>query len=161
MCHSSPCLCRHLAWLSSHRLPSVYVSVSVSRPFFRDTIQIGFRAHSDNLGWSPPLKNFNLMISSKTLLPNQVTFTVPDIRTWAYLLGGHYSAYYTKQSSRGNMLVFQIVVCFCNLLENPNLHFSDSLQLVLRKGCQQCLDRLWKWRYSPDPHLPPCHPSHQ
>ena len=41
------------------------------------TLIFGFRALLDSLGSSLHLKNFNLIMSSKTLSPYQVTFTGP------------------------------------------------------------------------------------
>ena len=36
---------------------------------------VGFRVHQDNPGWTPHLSILNLIVSTKTIFPNKVTFT--------------------------------------------------------------------------------------
>lgn len=49
----------------------------------------------DNPGRSSHLKTLNFITSAKTVFPNKITFTHSRDLMWAYLFGGHSSAYYT------------------------------------------------------------------
>lgn len=62
------------------------------------TLTIRYRPQPYNLGW------FHLLITAaKALFPNKVTFSVPWVRAWTYLLGGHHSTHYATAQRIGSI----------------------------------------------------------
>lgn len=87
-CYFNLCLCLYMAsflCLFSHHHPSVCLVSCVSPPpffFYKNTSHI-WRAYL-----TPVEPHLNLIVSTKALLPNKVTFPGTWGRIWTYYLGG-------------------------------------------------------------------------